>query len=256
MRKSAVLLCLVLCAVCSVFTAPGQVFHIKEGEITNGYVVRKIWLGQYRVPEITAHDLNYIPVASVPPGTPVSFPDKGKLTVHIGMERKRPFALVQVPVYAREGEQLMRLAAFTLTVKEDADRAEAASTGTVQARLRTTGTQSALATGAWHKISVDRRGIYKVDYDFLKHRLNLTGTVPSAAIRLLGHGGTMLSENNAIPRHNDPPENALQMHDGGDGTFGPGDYFLFYATGPMGWIKDSVNQRFVYQKNLYEDKSY
>src|SRR5690606_29429006 len=44
--------------------------------------------------------------------------------------------------------------------------------------------------------------------------------------------------------------------DGGDGVFGPGDYFLFYANGPDAWHKDSANRSFVYEKNLYEDKSY
>ncbi len=253
-RKSAVVFCLLFSAVCFAFAAPRQVYHIEEGEITDGYVVKKIWLEQYRLPEITAGDLNYMPVISLPPDVPVSFPDN--LTVHLGMERKRPFVLVQVPVYAREGSQLMRLTDFTLMVKEDMAAAKDAGSIPIPVRLKTTATQSALATGAWHKISVDRRGIYKVDYDFLKNRLNLTGTVPSSAIRLLGHGGAMLSENNAIHRYNDPPENALLMHDGGDGVFGPGDYFLFYANGPMTWEKDSVNQRFIYHKNLYEDKSY
>ena len=44
--------------------------------------------------------------------------------------------------------------------------------------------------------------------------------------------------------------------DGGDGYLNGADYILFYANGPDQWIKDSANQRFTHQKNIYTDKSY
>jgi len=34
------------------------------------------------------------------------------------------------------------------------------------------------------------------------------------------------------------------------------DYFLFYAGGPHSWIKDSINQLFKHQQNIYSDKSF
>ncbi|MCD6063248.1 MAG: hypothetical protein K0R82_1159, partial [Flavipsychrobacter sp.] len=69
-------------------------------------------------------------------------------------------------------------------------------------------------------------------------------------------GGNMLSENNAVPRTTTIGENAIWVNDGGDGSFGPGDYFVFYAKGPTGWYVDSASGSFRHVKNLYDDKGY
>ena len=66
----------------------------------------------------------------------------------------------------------------------------------------------------------------------------------------------MLGEANAGPWIDDLQENAIMVVDGGDGILNGSDYILFYATGPDQWIKDSLNQRFIHQKNIYSDKSY
>ena len=115
---------------------------------------------------------------------------------------------------------------------------------------------SVLASGNWYKISVKEPGVYKVDMALLgKLGVNANG-ISSAAIRLFGNGGAMLPEacNGLI--NDDLVENAVQVVDGGDGVFNGNDYFLFYAAGPDVWVKDSVNQRFKHQKNLYSTKSY
>jgi len=44
--------------------------------------------------------------------------------------------------------------------------------------------------------------------------------------------------------------------DGGDGLFNGSDYFLFYASGTDRWLKDSLNKRFIHQKNIYSDSAY
>ena len=44
--------------------------------------------------------------------------------------------------------------------------------------------------------------------------------------------------------------------DGGDGFLNGTDYALFYASGADQWLKDSVNQSFTHQKNIYSDKVY
>ena len=49
---------------------------------------------------------------------------------------------------------------------------------------------------------------------------------------------------------------SIDMEDGGDGTFGEGDFFLFYAPGPHHWVKDSVNRRFTHIKNIYSEVAY
>lgn len=66
----------------------------------------------------------------------------------------------------------------------------------------------------------------------------------------------MLSEANSGSYQDDLVENAIEIVDGGDGILNGADHILFYAEGPNGWKKDSINQRFSHVKNLYSDKSY
>ena len=115
---------------------------------------------------------------------------------------------------------------------------------------------SVLASGSWYKIAVKQEGVYKIDVNFLNALGINTNNLASASIRLYGNGGGMLDENNAVARQDDLFENAIQVNDGGDGIFNNADYFLFYAPGPNRWIKDSLNQTFLHQKNLYSDSAY
>ena len=66
----------------------------------------------------------------------------------------------------------------------------------------------------------------------------------------------MLAESNAVIPVDDLQENAIMVMDGGDGIINGNDYILFYANGPDQWIKDSLNQRFTHQINLYSDKAF
>ncbi len=117
-------------------------------------------------------------------------------------------------------------------------------------------TSSVLATGEWFKISIKDPGIYKIDVQFLNSLGVNTQNLSSASIRLFGNGGQMLPESNAISRADDLEENAIMVVDGGDGIFSGADYFLFFASGPHEWQKDSINKRFKHQQNIYSDKSF
>ena len=115
---------------------------------------------------------------------------------------------------------------------------------------------SVLATGNWYKIAVKETGVYKVDIAFLNKLGVNTSGLSSASIRLFGNGGAMLPEACNGLKNDDLVENAIQVVDGGDGIFNGSDYFLFYATGPDVWLKDSANSRFKHQKNLYSNQSF
>lgn len=114
---------------------------------------------------------------------------------------------------------------------------------------------SVLASGNWFKISVAEDGVYKLDVAFL-NSLGIAGSIPSGQIRVFGNGGGMLSELAGSKPVDDLAERAVWVEDGGDGVLNGSDYILFYAQGPDRWLKDSVNQRFVHQKNLYSGKAY
>jgi hypothetical protein len=112
-----------------------------------------------------------------------------------------------------------------------------------------------LASGAWSKITVKDPGIYKIDVPFLALLGFNTSNISSGSIRLFGNGGSVLSEANSDIPVDDLAENAITVIDGGDGVFNGTDYLLFYAPGPDRWFKDSVNKKFVHQKNIYSDSS-
>lgn len=115
---------------------------------------------------------------------------------------------------------------------------------------------SVLSTGKWYKISTYRAGIHKITYeDFVKMGFEPEGIDP-ATIRVFGNGGEILPEINRIERTDDLMENSIQVVDGGDNVFGPGDYVLFYGESPVSWKFNAPNYRFYHSKNLYSDSVY
>lgn len=114
---------------------------------------------------------------------------------------------------------------------------------------------SVLASGNWFRISVSGEGVYKIDVPFL-NSLGFTGSIASSQIRIFGNGGAMLAEAGSSQPIDDLEENSIWVEDGGDGVLNGADYILFYAEGPDHWIKDSINKRFIHQKNIYSDKAF
>ena len=226
-------------------------FSVNKDKIANGYIVKKVWLNNYGNPDIQVVGSAYESVTEAE--GPISVRGIDDLSVVVGLERKRPFAFVSIPVYSvnQETKQIQQLSSFSLRVTEASFEPSSVP------KAKTTASGSVLASGDWYKISVKEKGIYKLDYNFLQSQVGITpGSVSTAKIGLYGNGGVMHSESNAAPRHDDLFENAIVVVDGGDGKFDQGDYILFYANGPDEWVKDSANLTFRHRKNLYEDKSY
>lgn len=117
-------------------------------------------------------------------------------------------------------------------------------------------TESVLNQGQFIKIAVSEPGVYRIDHNWLQSNGISANNIASDGIRVFGHGGFMLPEDNAVDRFDDLRENSIWMEDGGDGTFGPGDYFLFYAPGQDQWYYDETKGYFRMKKNIYEDAAY
>lgn len=223
--------------------------------LQGAYFVEKISLKENIIPEVGISNQEFsVTDAQIAD----SFLQKdGKLIVGMGVERKKNFAILKIPAFRKNVDgSLEQLNRCTITVIEKNIAQNQEEKNSNNKNLRTTISNSVLSNGSWQKLAVAAKGIYKVDYDFVKNVLGQSNTLNSAQIRLFGNGGTMLHEANAVKRYDDLQENAIDMHDGGDGIFGVGDYFLFYANGPLEWIKDSINQQFHHRTNLYADSSY
>jgi len=117
-------------------------------------------------------------------------------------------------------------------------------------------TSSVLATGKWYKLSVWNTGIHRITFEDLEAiGINAAQIAPDS-IRLFGNGGGMLPESNAAFRVDDLRENPVVVHDGGDGHFDPGDYFLFYGESADKWYFDTISKTYSHSKNLYSDSTY
>ncbi len=114
-------------------------------------------------------------------------------------------------------------------------------------------TNSVLASGNWYKLATTQEGIYKIDASFLSNLGISINNLTSTSIRLYSNGNFLPTEKNSEPRIDDLQELAIEVVDGGDGFFNSNDYFLFYAPPVDVWQKDSLNKRFVHEKNLYSD---
>ena len=121
---------------------------------------------------------------------------------------------------------------------------------------RTYAASSVLSIGTWQKLAISETGVYKIDVPFLNALGINTNNLSSASIRIYGNGGEMLPEACNGQKTDDLEENAIYIMDGGDGVLNGNDYLLFYANGPDKWSKDSLNHRFVHQKNLYSNQSF
>lgn len=115
--------------------------------------------------------------------------------------------------------------------------------------------QSVLSSGPSLKIGVSQDGIYRIRYEDLVSQGLLNQAEPSSRINLYGNKAGMLPFFNTPDIPDDLSPLPILMQDGGDGMFGPGDYFLFFGQSPHVWTYDS-SYGFLHQTNYYSDTTY
>ena len=164
--------------------------------------------------------------------------------------REQTFAVVKVvPVrYNPMLKQHEKLLSFTVVVKVE-DMAGRKSDS------RSYASNSVLSTGNWIKVRVSESGIYKITYSELS-QMGFDVSVNPKNIAVYGNGGGLLPEQNDLFRHDDLVENPIQVVGENDNSFNSGDYLLFYAQGPVKWVRDKITNTFMHQDNIYDDYAY
>ena len=252
-RKTLIFFGLVsLCFVGITKTVFSQVqkrhIEINPTAIYDGIYVMRVALNNYAAPDIRISNAVY---KNISPSEDITIAPSNTVEVLLGKELKKPFAVLHIPVYKKQGNQLLVLSSAELSIEEDPAIPSAKN------YAKTTASNSVLANGDWYKIAIPERGVYKIDYGFIQSQLGVNpDNINPDHIRIYGNGGTMLSENNAVARPDGLIENAIAVIGGDDGQFDQGDYILFYANGPTAWSFDSTSKSFVHQKNIYADSSY
>lgn len=111
---------------------------------------------------------------------------------------------------------------------------------------------SKLATNTWCKIAVEESGIHKLSYE----QLQSMGISNTASVKVFGAGAILLPEDFSKGNYDDLAEVPVYMHKGSDQIFGPGDYILFYARGPVAWNYDLASDFFTQKVHNYSDRGY
>ena len=114
---------------------------------------------------------------------------------------------------------------------------------------------SVLSTGVWYKVAVMETGLYKLTYENLVKMGLASSAVSSSMISIFGNGTGRLPEVCGTDRPDDLMELPILMNDGGDGMFGAGDYFVFYAKSPHALSFDMTTRSFSHDYNIYSDYS-
>jgi len=116
--------------------------------------------------------------------------------------------------------------------------------------------QSVLAEGKWHKMAIQKNGLYKISYqDMMDMGFDVDNLNPNH-IQLYGNVEGMLPEPNNIVIPMGLIENAIFVSGADDGRFDQGDYIAFYAQGPDEWKYERLLERFRYYAHSYDDLNY
>ena len=100
--------------------------------------------------------------------------------------------------------------------------------------------QSALSSGRWAKIRVEKTGIYKITYDELKKM----GFSEPSKVSVHGYGGWPLDEDFSSRSRYIDDVPAVAVYKGAD-------YLLFYGKGPIKWEYDDYTSTFIHTNNPY-----
>jgi hypothetical protein len=118
-------------------------------------------------------------------------------------------------------------------------------------------TNSVLASGTVFQLGVTERGIYKLDYNFIKDKLGIEpSAISPSRIGIFGNGSGIVPQWNKAPRIDDleqTPTYAVGME---DGQINPGDFFLWYGESPNALIYDSVAHVYREMRNIYDDTNH
>ncbi|MBN8702265.1 MAG: type IX secretion system sortase PorU [Bacteroidetes bacterium] len=167
----------------------------------------------------------------------------------IAYDRGQPFALIYILPIRKTSAGYEKISSFSLSINET-------SAFKKTNFYKTYASNSVLANGMWYKIAVEKSGVFKLSYSFLKNiGVDLKNTNPKN-IKIYGNGGGMLPMANSKFRFDDLTENAIYVQGETDKKFDSLDYILFYAKGPNEWKFDTNTQKFNHENNLYSDSAY
>ena len=145
--------------------------------------------------------------------------------------------------------QVEKLVSFDLVIATFKTEANASNRGPSNTY------NSILEDGEIFKFFVNKTGLCKLDYGFLKNDLKIDiDKIDPRNIKIFGNGGFMLPQSNNEDRADDLIENGILVSGEDDGKFDAGDFIMLNALGSDQWTQKGNG--FSMSKNIYDDKSY
>lgn len=169
-----------------------------------------------------------------------SLPEWPKVDSYTGVDSKRGMLYVSlVPLVHRDGEY-QRITSLKLTL-DSIPRKLVQTRASVNRAEERYAVSSVLAQGRWVKVRVSESGIYRITHNEMRSM----GFSEPARVRLYGHGGRMLAEDNIQDCIDDLKEIPLYRREAD---------VLFYAHGTTTWTRTSSG--FVHSQNTYSQYGY
>jgi len=164
-------------------------------------------------------------------------------------EKKQPRLQISYVPFYRDPEtgRTMQVETFTLEITGEAPIARLKSSTSGQFS-----TTSRLAAGDWYKVGIKTSGIHKLTYEQILE----AGVQNPAMVKVFGAGAILLPEDFSQGSYDDLEEVPVYMSKGSDQLFGPGDYILFYARGPVAWNYNSSDGFFQHELHHYATTGY
>lgn len=194
-----------------------------------------------RYEPLTPEERKAWPAALEAPSEPV-------VTSHVSLQRKQPHAIITVDPFRKNANTglVEKLVDFKLDIAGSVNRGGGEQPKAYPANSR-------MQSGSWYRFTVAKDGVYKLTYEFLRDMGVDVNGLSSDRINIYGNHFGLLPFVNNVERPTDLIPNNIEVMDGGDGTFGPGDHILFYASGAMRWnLADTL---FAHTKNVYTDSA-
>lgn len=154
-----------------------------------------------------------------------------------GSDRKLELSLLALK---QENGKVYRLISF------DIKQIPVPETKSAVSKTQSWESSSVLSSGKWKKISVSKKGIYKIPYS----KLTEWGFSQPSKVNVFGSGALELSEDPGEIAYDDLNQSAVWRN-----TNGGEECLFFYAPGATKWALDS-NGDFRHQNNDYTDKGY
>lgn len=112
---------------------------------------------------------------------------------------------------------------------------------------------SRMVIGDWYKLWVRQTGIHKLTYEDMREMGMMVDGINPDHICMFGRGGAMLEESAGSGKYDDMTEISIKVITAAQGTFGPGDYILFYGEGPVVWRQNPLTGRIDHATHAYTD---